>query len=218
PDIVKDVWDWWDPGRDEDDKRAELEALARLPAREARAAATLVVDEIAADRPAAVRQVLTDYLTQVPATIRQTLRRPGALRTKRPRRREANAVLPLLPSRVAHFRAGDRPLPGVDWELVELLAAGGFGEVWKARNPHFDGVTLVALKFCQHPDARRLLQHEAGLLNRVMRQGTHPGIVPLLHTYLYADPPCLAYEYGEGGDLTGLIHDWHGYPAAPAAR
>jgi hypothetical protein len=218
PDIVKDVWDWWDPGRDEDDKRAELEALARLPAREARAAATLVVDEIAADRPAVVRQVLTDYLTQVPATIRQTLRRPGALRNKTPRLREAKDLLPLLPSRVAHFRAGDRPLPGVDWELVELLGAGGFGEVWKARNPHFDGVTLVALKFCQHPDARRLLQHEAGLLNRVMRQGTHPGIVPLLHTYLYADPPCLAYEYVEGGDLTGLIHDWHGYPAAPPAR
>jgi len=45
PDIVKDVWDWWDPGRNEDDKRAELEALARLPAPEAHAAAARVVED-----------------------------------------------------------------------------------------------------------------------------------------------------------------------------
>jgi hypothetical protein len=34
-----------------------------------------------------------------------------------------------------------------------------------------------------------------------MREGTHPGIVQLVNTYLSADPPCLEYEYVEGGDL-----------------
>jgi serine/threonine protein kinase len=31
----------------------------------------------------------------------------------------------------------------------------------------------------------------------------------LQETYLGADPPCLRYEYVEGGDLGGLILDWH---------
>jgi formylglycine-generating enzyme required for sulfatase activity len=42
-----------------------------------------------------------------------------------------------------------------------------------------------------------------------MRQGRHPGIVRLEATYLSADPPCLQYEYVQGGDLGGLILDWH---------
>src|SRR5207249_1029986 len=47
------------------------------------------------------------------------------------------------------------------------------------------------------------------------RQGNHPGIVQLLQTYLSADPPCLAYEYVEGGDLGGIIKEKQ--PAAEAA-
>ena len=52
-------------------------------------------------------------------------------------------------------------------------------------------------------------RNEAGVLDRVMQKGRHAGIVPLLHTYLSADPPCLEYEYVEGGDLTGLIQEMH---------
>ncbi len=53
------------------------------------------------------------------------------------------------------------------------------------------------------------LRNEAGVLDQVMAHGRHPGIVPLLHTYLGADPPCLEYEYVEGGDLAGLIREMH---------
>src|SRR5437660_827487 len=83
----------------------------------------------------------------------------------------------------------------------ELLGVGGFGEVWKAKNPLLDGVPPVALKFCLDPNMAQYLRNEAAVLNRVMRQGRHPGIVTLLRTYLSAETPCLEYEYVMGGDL-----------------
>jgi serine/threonine protein kinase len=42
-----------------------------------------------------------------------------------------------------------------------------------------------------------------------MREGSQPGVVALRDTYLNADPPCLEYEYVAGGELTGLIRQWH---------
>src|SRR5262249_37069282 len=68
----------------------------------------------------------------------------------------------------------------------------------------------VALKFCLDPSATAALRNEAGVLDRVMQQGRHSGIVPLLHTYLSADPPCLEYEFVEGADLAGLIQEMDG--------
>src|SRR5262249_7236219 len=71
------------------------------------------------------------------------------------------------------------------WPTVDDgKVTGGGGETWR-------GV--------------RALRNEAAVLDRVMRQGRLEGIVPLLHTYLGAQVPCLEYEYVEGGDLAGLI-------------
>src|SRR5262249_52791141 len=89
----------------------------------------------------------------------------------------------------------------------------------KARNADFPSFEPVALKFCTDPLAReRLLRHEAKVLDRVMRQGRHPGIVRLEATYLRADPPCLQYEYVAGGALGGLIRDWHRQAEKPSAE
>ncbi|HXG10562.1 MAG TPA: serine/threonine-protein kinase, partial [Gemmataceae bacterium] len=181
---------------------------------EMRAAVAEVVEEFAADRPAEVKQALADYLTQVPAAIRRSLRRPAdpAGITVAPEQivSKAEDLLPFLPARLPRFKPGDRPLSNVDYELVELLGVGGFGEVWKARNPQFDSLPPVALKFCLNDIARDLLlRHEAAVLNQVMREGRHPGIVALQQSHLSAVPPCLAYEFVAGGDLTGLIRELH---------
>jgi formylglycine-generating enzyme required for sulfatase activity len=216
PDMARDVWAWWGKDTPPEQLRQEVQALAQLPDPEAARQATQAVAEAAADQPEPVRRALTLYLSLVPDAIRCSQRRPADVSGRTVAAdfplRQANDLLPLLPARLPHFKAGDHP-PGIgDWELVELLGVGGFGEVWKARNPHLP--TPVALKFCLDPTAAKWLQHEAALLGRVISQGTHPGIVRLQHTYLNAATPCLEYEYVSGGDLAGLIAAWHRKPAA----
>jgi formylglycine-generating enzyme required for sulfatase activity len=219
PDAAQEVWKWWRKDLTPEERREEVEALARAPAADVQAAVQQVVAEVAGDRPKDVQIALSLYLSQVPNAERRSLPTPadpaGVSRPLLPLD-EADDLLPLLPAHLPRFRAGDRPLPGIDWELEELLGAGGFGEVWKAKNPHFDAVPPVALKFCLDPAAKdRLLRHEAAVLNQVLRQGKHPGVVALRHTYLGADPPCLEYEYVAGGDLAGLIREWRRKPGGP---
>jgi serine/threonine protein kinase len=220
PDVAAEAMRWWSREADEEQRRAELQELVQASASAVGEVVQEVVQEIAGDKPPEVREALAGYLQQMPAAIRQTLRRPsdasGATVPRSLTVRGAEDLLALLPTRVPRFKAGDRPLPGVDWELSELLGVGGFGEVWKARNPHFPGVAPVALKFCLDEAAKdRLLRHEAAVLDRVMRQGKHPGIVQLQHTYLSANPPCLEYEFVAGGDLAGLIQEWHQSKGGP---
>ncbi len=51
------------------------------------------------------------------------------------------------------------------------------------------------------------------MIDRVMLQaqqlGLHRGIVTLQDANLDSEPPYLQYDYVEGGDLGGLIGDWH---------
>jgi serine/threonine protein kinase len=227
PEMANDVWGWWGKGKKPAQIQKEMVALAIAKPSDIHKAAVEAVKEYVADKPGAVQnpeevqKAVEHYLTQVPAMVRRSLRHPNdPTGTKAPPHFTMKApddLMALLPTKKSRFQPGQRPLPGVDWELEELLGIGGFGEVWKARNPELDGIAPVALKFCLDATADKLLRHEATVLNRVMRQGKHPGIVPLHHTYLNANPPCLAYEYVAGGDLTGVIQQWHRQPSKDMA-
>ena len=52
-------------------------------------------------------------------------------------------------------------------------------------------------------------------LDRLMQHGRLQGVVQLQQAYLDADPPCLEYEYVEGGDLTGAIRELPGEDLDP---
>ena len=75
----------------------------------------------------------------------------------------------------------------------------------------------MALKFCLDEQAAKALRNEAALLDRVAHHGRHPGLVALHQTYLSATPPCLEYEYVNGGDLTELMRERPGGMCADEA-
>jgi hypothetical protein len=208
PEVASALWGWWGKGRNPAQLRQEIQQVSMFTTTEIKEQTRMAV----ADASPAQQHDLKVFLSMIPNAIRRSQRRASDpsgrsvspnLALNRP-----ESLLPFLPTRVPRFRAGERPLPGVDLVLCELLGMGGFGEVWKAKNPRFDGVPPVALKFCLDREAReQLLLHEAETLNRVMRCGSHPGIVRLQNSYLSADPPFLAYDFVAGGELSSLIRD-----------
>lgn len=201
----------------ETDQRKEIEELARAGFESAKQEAVAAVREAVAEitrtnpQQAALSEAdrlhLELYLSQIPSAVQQSLKRPedpsgrtapSAFAIKTP-----DDVTKLLPLHAPRFKPGDSLPSRSDWVLERLLGVGGFGEVWLAR--HEQSTSLVrAVKFCLGQQARDL-QHESGLIDRVMQAGQHPNIVPLLDMALKGDTPWLMYEYVQGGDLGDWI-------------
>src|SRR5262245_27250228 len=63
--------------QNEEEHRLALQEAAQAAIEEVKVEAAAAVQKVAGDQPAEVQQALTSYLVQVPAAIRQSLKRPA---------------------------------------------------------------------------------------------------------------------------------------------
>ena len=87
-----------------------------------------------------------------------------------------------------------------EYVLHERIAAGTFGEVWRAHH-HVWRDQMVAIKIPTDPQYLRNLQREGVAIHGL----THPNIVRAIGFDPYADPPYLTMEYVPGSSLRPLI-------------
>ncbi len=192
--------------------RATLTQAAAMPALEFEKQMRQVVDAALPGQPTEVRQAITGYITLMPARIRQTFARlddptgktvPPGFTVQRP-----EDLIPLLPPRLPLFKEGDSPPEAPRWILVERLAIGGFGEVWKARGKSLEN-TFSAFKFCLDPQLQPSFVNEVKNIELVKNELVdNPHIVKPTDAYLDGPTPWIQYEFIPGGDLGQLVSTW----------
>jgi hypothetical protein len=153
-DVARSVWEKYRQRRNEAEIRADVQALAQTSFEQAREAAATVAHDATGSQDPPIELEL--YLSQVPAAVQQSLKRPddpsGRTVPAKFALGSPDDVLRLLPPRPPGFRPGD-PLPGKPgWVLERPLGVGGFGEVWLARHPRMTSL-LGAVKFCRAEQA-----------------------------------------------------------------
>jgi hypothetical protein len=223
PEFAESVWKAWDARADCDQKRCDLEALARSKEDQLEDAVDAVLRDLGLGPRSEQTESVFGYLRLVPGAIRRHFRRPGnplgcTVPAGLPLASGAD-LLPLLPPRMPTYQPGDRPWNIGDWELRELIELTRQGEVWQAVNPRLPDRPPAALHFFTDRAARRQVRDMAPLLDRVLMEGRLPGVVPLQEIHLFADPPCLRRPYLQAADLAALVQEARetATPIAPLA-
>jgi len=203
--------------------RQAMTQAAAMPPVEFEKKVQAIVDQVLADQTPEDRKAATEFLKLIPNRIRSTFASsddPSG--TSVPPNWDGTRVediAAIFPARLPRFKEGDRPPGAPKWMLVERLAIGGFGEVWKARSDSLHN-TFRVFKFCLDPASQiRIFENELENIELVQNELVdHPNIVKLIEAHLEGDAPWLQYEYVPGGDLSALIATWPKELAARAAN
>ena len=173
------------------------------------AALDAVLDRYETDRKAGRRPEVDGVLAGVDPPLRPAAAAElEALRRHYDEQSAAEAtVLPGQPADTG--RPADRPRVRYvgDFELLEEIARGGMGVVWRARQSSLG--REVALKMILHADfaseeMRRRFQTEAEAAARL----DHPGIVPIYETGTHESRPYFAMKFVQGRDLKSAADDF----------
>jgi TPR repeat protein/serine/threonine protein kinase len=210
-DIAKGTWEKYRSRCKMDKMQEDVQRMVQATPEEVKQVAAKIAKQVAAEE---IREQVEIFLTQIPVAAQKSLKRADdPTGTSLPANfslRSAEDVAKLLPATLPRFKPGDA-LPGrPGWALERFLGGGGFGEVWLAHQTQFR--LFRAVKFCKSLENRDLV-HEGAVIARLISQGNHPNIVPLLDAHLDCDVPWLMYEYVEGGDLADRIRQWTKLPA-----
>lgn len=220
PEFADTVWKRWDTLVDDASKRRELQSLAAASFEELDEAVERIEKNFGANPNDELGKTLGNFLHLLPSSLRRRFRRPSQpAGTRFPHALALDGpsdLLPLLPARLTRFQPGDRPDGLEDWELEQLVDQSPVGEVWKARCLSSDALPHSVFHFFIEAKARRWLLKEARpTLERLVRQGPLPGIVPLQAIRADVDLPCLQYAYVEATTLEDLVQDWRDQGVVP---
>ena len=213
--VAAEVWKDYRQDKKQDKLQADILEAAKLTFEEAKQAGLAAAQQATTDPE--LQGHIERLVTLIPASIRASLRRPedptGTTLPKGFEVHDEQDIVKLLPVRLPRFKAGDTPLWLRGWRLVEQIGAGGFGEVWKVQNTRASNL-LGAVKFSHGMSETEFsLLNEGDVLNRLLAEGEHEGIVPLQDMWADGDPvPWIRFKYIEGGDLTTQIHRWQTLP------
>lgn len=120
----------------------------------------------------------------------------------------------LKPPRAAMPTPPPVPQPEVRYEAQELLAAGGYGDIYRGRD-HVTGETVVLKRL-----RAELVTEDAQFVARFAREGEllrqldHPNIVRMLDVYESSGQHTIVMEYVPGGTLRDLMEAQGPLPVA----
>ena len=214
PPIAKRFWEWL-RGKPRKEQEAALSQLASITAAQAASLARESVLQHSPNANAQAQELAVRYLSALPGSVRRSLVSiPGGGGMSLPLTldlQNPESLLPLLPVSAPPFAVpGD--LPGSNFYLEEVIGAGGFGTVYRARSKdstlHF---LRFAIKVCLDPEmqvALAALQNELDNLKRLQEAAStdwSERIVKLFGYRLDPAPPFLVYEFVPGGDLASYL-------------